>query len=355
MKKRKPLKQSPYALVYKKFLDAVGEGHRFRELVDRGMLIFCAALDYKEIPVSAGETCRNHPWINEIMRDVRRSLRKSVCRCDSISMTFSPHTYFTVFYPMKSFVRAERDTGIDWILELAQKLHDIFHDEYPRVEQFIRTLVTLAIGTHSDFTHTLFHYEVKTSKDIFTTLINIELQATPAQTRTFTFKGVPRTAYRVAASLGHEGVIWLNLKNDREYPVYIQNHALDALAKRIDVRRKFDLRFSVVNTIIKGEMFRYRGNLLMKYYIEGDLYAGYFLCTEVDDCVCIRTFLFLTNDGTPEGEMFNDKLQIDKNIKSYLGMDKFSTYAEMCRSGELERIFGEKLLEKEEASKEEPL
>lgn len=38
------------------------------------------------------------------------------------------------------------------------------------------------------------------------------------------------------------------------------------------------------------------------------------------------TFLFITNDGTPEGEMFNAEFEIDKTIKSYLDINKLSSF-----------------------------
>lgn len=46
----------------------------------------------------------------------------------------------------------------------------------------------------------------------------------------------------------------------------------------------------------------------------------------IDEKIVLRTFLFLTNNGTPEGEKLHEHTGIMKEDKMYLTIDKFSSF-----------------------------
>ena len=48
---------------------------------------------------------------------------------------------------------------------------------------------------------------------------------------------------------------------------------------------------------------------------------GYLVARLVDDAVLVESFLFLTMDGTPEGDRLWKKLRLQKEDKTYLGID----------------------------------
>lgn len=52
-----------------------------------------------------------------------------------------------------------------------------------------------------------------------------------------------------------------------------------------------------------------------------DKKVGYLVCSYAEGKVVIRSFLFLTNDGTPEGKRLSKLTQLQKLDKRYLEID----------------------------------
>ena len=113
---------------------------------------------------------------------------------------------------------------------------------------------------------------------------------------------------------------------DEALPVYIQRHALHRLDERLGLQANnvhshlfFSLFEQPVNfvlgnscTLIEFNMYEYK--------------VGYLLTTIHEDKLIIRSFLFLTNDDTPEGRKLHQLTGLVKHDKKYLGIDKLSTF-----------------------------
>lgn len=109
-------------------------------------------------------------------------------------------------------------------------------------------------------------------------------------------------------------------------PVYVQSHALARLIERMDGVTKGFLHFNMYHsfknlTICKNK----KGDWLFEFIIAG-IKTGYFKGDIVDGKIIVRTFLFLTNNGTPEGEKLHMHTGILKEDKMYLAIDKFSGF-----------------------------
>lgn len=55
---------------------------------------------------------------------------------------------------------------------------------------------------------------------------------------------------------------------------------------------------------------------------------GYFVIGRVDDDFVVHTFLFLTNEGTPEGKKLKELAQLERLDKDYLGLDSLAAYVD---------------------------
>ncbi|QEM07878.1 hypothetical protein DIU31_031865 [Mucilaginibacter rubeus] len=124
----------------------------------------------------------------------------------------------------------------------------------------------------------------------------------------------------------HPSAIGLQAVVDDPLPVYIQRHALNRLDERLGLQANnvhshlfFSLYEQPVNyvpgngcTLIEFNMYEYK--------------VGYLLTTLHEDKLIIRSFLFLTNDGTPEGRKLRQLTGLIKHDKKYLGIDKLSTF-----------------------------
>jgi hypothetical protein len=120
--------------------------------------------------------------------------------------------------------------------------------------------------------------------------------------------------------------IGLQYKTDDPLPLYIQQHALQRLHERLGLQANnvhahlfFSLFDQPVNyvlsngcTLIEFNMYEYK--------------VGYLVTILHDDKLVIRTFLFLTNDGTPEGRKLRALTGLAKRDKKYLEIDKLSTF-----------------------------
>jgi hypothetical protein len=120
--------------------------------------------------------------------------------------------------------------------------------------------------------------------------------------------------------------IGLQSPADDPLPIYIQRHALQRLDERLGLQANnvhshlfFSLFEQTVryvpgngSTLIEFNMYEYK--------------VGYLLTTLHDNKLVIRSFLFLTNDGTPEGRKLKALTGLEKYDKKYLGIDKLSTF-----------------------------
>ncbi|MEI6854063.1 MAG: hypothetical protein WCL06_14550 [Bacteroidota bacterium] len=109
--------------------------------------------------------------------------------------------------------------------------------------------------------------------------------------------------------------------------VYIQEHALHRLVERNDCVYVQYIWMALVISVLECNYHRdeYNG----KYMIEFSVYeqkTGYLVAELVDGKLIIRTFLLLTNDGTPEGRMLHANTGLSKADKEYLKLDKLSTF-----------------------------
>ncbi len=128
---------------------------------------------------------------------------------------------------------------------------------------------------------------------------------------------------------------------DSSFDVYIQQHALNRLAERIDSVSTGIMHFDMFTSILTPQAFCDRwGNILIVFNVLG-LKAGYFRATIVDGVLLIRTFLFLTNNGTPEGRKLEKLTGLQRLDKKYLDMDTLSAlvHSDFMENEEVSELF----------------
>ncbi len=107
-------------------------------------------------------------------------------------------------------------------------------------------------------------------------------------------------------------------------PVYIQIHAINRLMERLGAKIPAQA-IGPLSEIIDNFEIIPLGNkkFLIPYCLDG-LKCGYLLADFIDACIFIRTFLFLTNNGTPEGKKLEEQTRLMKEDKQYLQIDNLS-------------------------------
>jgi hypothetical protein len=149
--------------------------------------------------------------------------------------------------------------------------------------------------------------------------------------------GKNRPVYRVGWPISmRRGLDWstirpIDLKIEgtfSEIPlkVYIQSHALRRLRERIDCVGASILHHFLFLSIEKLQSsILESGGILVEYFLFG-VKVGYLVIDLIEGIALIRTFLFLTNNGTPEGERLHKSTGLEIIEKKYLSIDKLSTF-----------------------------
>ena len=171
------------------------------------------------------------------------------------------------------------------------------------------------------------------------------------QKESIVIDGIHRASVRLGWWLHSNGMDWCMLspelfglpKRDETHllPVFIQLHALQRVNERIDCIDKNFIGIYIYSSLKDPKILAARNG---KFLIESrfhDKKIGYFVASLLNDKVVLRTFLFLTNNGTPEGQKLAELTGIQKQDKKYLALDKLSTFIdpELRQNETIRRLF----------------
>ena len=182
-------------------------------------------------------------------------------------------------------------------------------------------------------------------------LVEIHLQM-PESFR-IKINGTVRPAIRLGWALPFTGLDWIMMKpsslgirdalSDDPMKVFIQSHALLRLTERIDSIETSVAQYNMYDSFLNANVFYDSNhNLLIEYRIFGTK-AGYFRVDVVDGIVAVRTFLFLTQSGTPEGVLLWKNTGLKMLDKKYLAIDKLSTFisSDINKNEQINKIFSD--------------
>ena len=180
------------------------------------------------------------------------------------------------------------------------------------------------------------NYELKNPKEGKSQLRNIlKVNSMTPERIHVSFKGNYRPAFRVSwpsaqvepdlVSISPEKLCVPvgNTKDDLK--VYIQSHALVRISERLDCLHPGIAHYFVYLSLKDLVSINHHGKLMFEYKIFG-IKAGYLVADIKNNKVVIRTFLFLTNNGTPEAENLKELTGLTLADKKFLAIDKLSTF-----------------------------
>jgi hypothetical protein len=243
----------------------------------------------------------------------------------------------------------------DKVLSALKILLDYFAT-YENVDQQMYYTLHSSNTCLSDLSHTLywFKHDVINPTTLPAESENIIrlYSVTPEKIQVSLSEGT-RPAIRVGWAMAYTGPEWSSIKpsalgfntTHAETPlkVYIQSHALNRLQERIDCfipgAIHYNMYLSLQNPIIAYDN---NHRLLIEYTFFSSR-AGYFRADMVDGIILLRTFLFVTNSGTPEGQLLEKNTGLKKLDKKYLAIDKLSTFmnSDLDKNLEAQRLFKE--------------
>lgn len=206
------------------------------------------------------------------------------------------------------------------------------------LEQSLINLMEDVTISLSDFNHTILKADIEETAciDLSSNRNDIFLHEFKLPKSSITVNDKKRTIYQVGWVTSDLSPIWAKTKPsllgfktgslDIPLDVYIQQHALDRLKERLDIIPGIVhfitfLIFSEKN-IPHHKMKDYS---LVEFRLS-DLKAGYLLVRLVDAKLLVQSFLFLTNNDTPEGEKLKSLVALEKEDKIYLQIDTLPAF-----------------------------
>ena len=168
--------------------------------------------------------------------------------------------------------------------------------------------------------------------------VSYRIVAESRQTRILRKDGKPRSAFRCGQPYNSSGVDWVEWRlseigiagEDKSYPVFVQSHALEQLYSRMSCLLHGESllhdclwRSLKKPTIAQGG--RQPEQFLVEYHLRG-FKLGYIVVSRCEDAFLVDTFLFLTMNGTPEGDQLWKKLRLTRDDKRHLGLDRIDVF-----------------------------
>lgn len=236
---------------------------------------------------------------------------------------------------------------------------DSFKELRTDVVMLVKQKLEIISWLYSDLTRQIIRFvpqRYDESSSVFDNSVyfnNYLLEEKEVETETIKIDGNNRTIYRVCRNTD-EGFAPVTITPERlgmsglmqKFPlkVFIQIHALERFETRLG---RFFAIFHYPNIVItlldaKPIPTDDKNSFLFPVTYE-KARLGYLKADVIGDKLVIRTFLFLTNNGTPEGKKLNQLVGLQKADKKYLGIDKLSTFiqSDIKKDEKLKALFCE--------------
>jgi hypothetical protein len=113
---------------------------------------------------------------------------------------------------------------------------------------------------------------------------------------------------------------------DLPLDVYAQSHTFIRMRERLDTLFHYEFHIMLYCSLYCMEKNIHYKNSILIPAILYNITLGYFPIEIVEGMVLVKTYLFITNSGTPEGDRLDKELNAGKIEKEFLKIDKLSTF-----------------------------
>lgn len=209
------------------------------------------------------------------------------------------------------------------------KVFDCFYDE---VTDYVFLYLIMQLN---NFTGTYYSFKLELIPlESFRMKYVIKIKTYPVEKAYLNLNGIHRLVYRIGWTFQENSFEWLKVTpaqlginsafGNLPIPVYIQSHALYRLIQRAGCIRSMYLKYSMWVSLNKFEFIRDGDKYLISFYV--GVKIGYFVAIFSGGSLVIRTFLFLTCKGAPEGKRLEKNVGLQMLDTKYLQMDKLSSF-----------------------------
>lgn len=210
--------------------------------------------------------------------------------------------------------------------------------QYIEIQEQLQELLYDTIRFFSDYNESILQLDTSASAcfEQFYPTNDILIHAFKPETTTVALKDGSHKAKQLGWA--YPDLTWKNVKikpsllgfktgiMDIPLDVYVQTHALQRLSERINITP--GIMHEILFLIFMQDEIEHcwhNGTCLVTYRISNEK-AGYLVVKLHTDKLLIHTFLFLTNDDTPEGDQLKKLVEVEKADKEYMRIDNLPEF-----------------------------
>ncbi|MDR1895262.1 MAG: hypothetical protein LBR10_00535 [Prevotellaceae bacterium] len=131
----------------------------------------------------------------------------------------------------------------------------------------------------------------------------------------------------VHASVASKDLEPNSIAGDSRIPVYIQQHVIDSIMEHASCPFPLWTFPNLVKAMLTPKIIRLTTNKFLFEYCLENVKIGYLAVHKIAGALLIRSFLFITNNGTPEGRKLEELIVQHKEDKKYLAIDNLQDLA----------------------------
>lgn len=200
--------------------------------------------------------------------------------------------------------------------------------------------------SYSRVTYRMYGFELDCDKlplacgCCFNYRVTIRLTAQECETKDFTYNNITRKAFRLFDTADGlylprpvqipQNIIYHDVKDDKQFNVYVQSHAINRFKERLDIFEPPQQNLLFLYAFTRGlKPICFDKHDMLACMFEDAQVIGYFTFFVRGDDVVVNTFLPLVSPQTPEGKKLQKVLSINKEELAYLKMDKLKFYIDI--------------------------
>ena len=300
------------------------------------------------------ESAKGDPDAASFPRSIQRKFREVGIKAPSLGIMLSLRTIFsamwTLFGASESYMPYLPDhPGLSKIYEVCHLLAD---EVYSPGSVMIGFCVDDVLTERMRLDRKLF-YHITTgvkrpgkSAQVITRIFKTEPQSIRLPS-----DGASSRAFRCGAPFYSRKIDWIKWKmvdtgvamSHATHSVYIHAHALRRLFQRVTIASTEVVADFLYESLSMPKFVRNSDDQLLVEYRFGDTLMGYLPVEFIEGKYLLRTFLFLTMDGTPEGQRLRKRLSIRRHGIETMGLDKLEAFllSDLKEDSELVQILSD--------------
>ena len=331
-----------YIESFLKFANSMGFSEISEDLTEnRKGLIYNLRITQPRIIIDASEnTCDNRKMVES---DINEFLDDTHIWKNPVYPTITRREFYVQGFQLASFITSlERSAqhADNELYVLLRERHDKYIDEYYNgLNTFVGYMIYLgAVYSAPDRRYYWFcsEFEKKITGSGLISYYCLRLYNHNCEKRKVLIDNEPRTIYRLGFPKHKTGFNWATINSvelpiktvnmKKSLPVYVQMHALHRMEERLDCVNYYMSVLFLNDSVEHCKIVTSpSGDMLLEYRYD-KIKLGYLKIDMLEDILVIRTFLFITNNNTPEGARLHRIAGLQLEDKKFLQIDRLSTF-----------------------------